>query len=82
MAEWRYPIWTEDSEGVWFLRQDGVIVGEVYLRDDGVIKWHCKTSDWRDIDAKTIEQAKAECEASFWKEEWEKLRRIVSEDRG
>jgi hypothetical protein len=68
-----YPRWEHD-DGQWLFLQGSVIVGEVYEMDGGAIKWHCKTSDWRDTNAKTIEQAKAECEASFWKEEWQKLK--------
>jgi len=67
---WRYPVWELVDDDYWHLRQGGTLVGEVYRRDDGTIKWHCKTSDWRDTYAATIEQAKAECECSFWKEAW------------
>lgn len=76
LKDWRYPQWHEVEPGVWHLIQKGAtgwsgeLVGEAYAREDGGFKWHCKTSDWRDSDAKSIEQAKAECEASFWKEAW------------
>lgn len=67
---WLFPQWELEGSDFWLLRQGGEIVGEVYRRDDGNIKWHCKTSDWRDLTATSIEQAKAECECSFWKEAW------------
>ncbi len=69
---WRYPVWEQEDEDFWLLKQDGRTVGEAYRRDDGVIKWHCKTSDWRDTSALSMAQAKAECECSFWKEAWHK----------
>jgi hypothetical protein len=70
---WRYPKWEEDDDGVWFLKQDMTLVGEAYPLDGGGFKWHCKLSDTRDTSATTIEQAMAECLASFWKEQWRKL---------
>lgn len=79
--DWRYPKWEEVGENNWHFTQAGKLVGEAYVREDGTIKWHCKTSDWRDINARTIEQAKAECEASFWKEAWEVLRDQMKNDK-
>lgn len=78
---WRYPTWEEIDTDYWHLRKinEIKILGEVYRFDSGIIKWHCKTSDWRDTSAKTIEQAMAECESSYWKNEWEILRKIVND---
>ncbi len=70
LSEWVYPRWEEIEPGYWHLLQGINLVGEAYEREGGGIKWHCKTSDWRDTNALSIEQAKAECEASFWKEAW------------
>ncbi|MBY3433711.1 hypothetical protein HFN89_06060 [Rhizobium laguerreae] len=70
---WKYPKWDEHEAGAWFLMHDLTIVGEAYTLDDGGFKWHCKLSDTRDTAANSIEQAKAECLASFWKEQWRKL---------
>jgi hypothetical protein len=76
--DWRFPKWEQVDDDQWEFTQDGKIVGEAYLMSGGEhIKWHCKTSDWRDTNALSIEQAKAECEASFWKEEWQQLRDVV-----
>lgn len=65
---WCSPRWTEVEADHWLLYQAQEVVGEVYLREEGHIKWHCMTSDERDTSALTIEQAKAECIASFWKD--------------
>lgn len=78
---WRYPEWVLIDDDYWHLkkRDDWKILGEVYRYENGIIKWHCKTSDWRDTNALSIDQAKAECEASYWKNEWEIIRRILNE---
>lgn len=73
---WRYPQWEKVEGSQWNLIQGFRLVGEAYETENG-FKWHCKTSDWRDTNAISIEQAKAECEASFWKEEWDRLRDAV-----
>jgi hypothetical protein len=70
---WRYPQWENTGDGAWFLKQDLTLVGEAYQLAGGGFKWHCKLSDTRNTSATTIEQAKAECLASFWKEQWRKL---------
>lgn len=70
---WKYPQWTDNGDGAWLLEHDHVTVGEAYPLSEGRFKWHCKLSDWRDTDAKSIEQAKAECLASFWKEQWHRI---------
>lgn len=78
-GQWHYPQWERGvDEGHWLFVQDRIhIVGEACTMGSDVIKWHCKTSDWRDTNATTMEQAKAECEASFWKDQWENLRNII-----
>ena len=57
-----------NDETSWLLYHNGRLVGEAYQREDETIKWHCKTSDTRNTDAKTLDQAKAECEAEYWRE--------------
>lgn len=70
---WRYPRWAQVEEGIWFLKQDLTIVGEAVSLDRGGFKWHCKLSDTRSTSATSIEQAMAECLASFWKQQWHKI---------
>lgn len=70
VSGWLYPTWLEYDDDEWHLLQGSDLVGEAYKMANGTIRWHCKTSDWRDSNATTIEQAKAECEADFWKEAW------------
>jgi hypothetical protein len=73
IEDWKYPRWEQVDDGAWLLKQDLVIVGEAYPLNGGGFKWHCKLSDTRDTSAGSIEQAMAECLASFWKEHWHKL---------
>jgi hypothetical protein len=49
------------------------VVGEAYARENGRFKWHCKLSDTRDTDVLSIKQAKAECLASFWQDQWRRM---------
>lgn len=44
----------------------GTVIAEAYTRNDEV-KWHCKTSDWRDF-APDMETAKLRAVASYVKE--------------
>jgi hypothetical protein len=46
----------------WLLDADGEIIAEAFQRD-GEVKWHCKTSDWRDF-APDMETAKLRCVVS------------------
>jgi hypothetical protein len=38
----------DDDPYVWLVDADGTLIAEVYQRDTAV-KWHCKTSDWREV---------------------------------
>jgi hypothetical protein len=57
------PEWVDDTneDRVCFdLYNHGIFVGEVYQvsRAEGIVyRWHCKTSDWRQIES-TLEEAK------------------------
>jgi hypothetical protein len=73
LDDWKYPHWADIGGGVWLLMHDLEIVGEANALEGGGFKWNCKLSDNRDASATSIHHAKAECLASFWKEQWCKL---------
>lgn len=75
---WELPEWEQDEEEVdmWLLRQRNHrpvnIVGEVYGIGDAV-RWRCMTSDQRVV-VEDVDLAKLQCEASFWRDAWERVR--------
>lgn len=59
--------WEMEDEDFWLLRHGDALVGEVYEVRPGDWKWHCKASDWRDVQP-TAEEAKLSCVVSYVKE--------------
>ncbi|MBY3158382.1 hypothetical protein HFO56_39475 [Rhizobium laguerreae] len=70
---WKYPTWEQVGEHSWFLMHDGALVGEAHALTGDTFKWQCLLSGTLDTAATSIEHAKAESLASFWREQWRNL---------